>query len=221
MIMEEVLPPPSPEKVMPLKKNEEGALIIEATIVFPIMFIILLFLLYMGNMFYMRSSVDAIVSMTATETAARCADPMLKKIEEKKSVPKTVNDIQPYHSLSGNSSVILTMRNQMIEKLNGLGSGFYSGMGLRNVKVNKFAYENELLYSTVTVDVSYQIQFPIRFLGDDQPVVLNIQSCSVVPVTDTPEFIQNMDMVIDYADSTGVSEKINQLVSGITKFLSD
>ncbi len=201
-----------------MRKEEKGAVaIVEASFVFPIMFFVLLFLIYMGNMFYMRSQVDAITSSYTIEAAARCADPMLEQIEEKGSVPRVIDQVKPYHSLLGNNSQVRVVENEMNKELRGLGTGFFSGMNLRNVQTS-MKYKNHVFYATITTDVNYQIQFPIRFLGNDQPVVLNIHSACVAPVTDTPEFIQNVDMAKDFADSSGLTEKLNKMVSAVKKF---
>ncbi len=180
-----------------MRKEEKGALILEATIVFPVMFFILLFLIYTGNMFYIRSQVDSIASRGAIQAAAYVADPMLEEVKESGSVPRSINNVQPYHSL--------------------LGTGFFAGMGIQNHSVS-LRFENHIFYSTVTADVDFQVKFPIRFFGSDQPVALKMHSRSVAPVTDTPEFIQNVDMAIDYADSTGLSEKLNQLTGKVREF---
>ncbi|MCD7922005.1 MAG: pilus assembly protein [Clostridiales bacterium] len=202
-----------------MRREEKGALIVEATLVFPVMFFVLLLLLYMGNMFYMRSQVDAIVSMAATQAAAKCADPFLETVEENGSVPGTISDIQPYHSILGGSSAASDVRDDMVDRLNHLGTGFFAGMGLRNITVNEFAYENHLIYATFTVDVSYKIKFPIRLLGQKDATVLELHARSVVPVTDTGGFIQNVDMAVDYAQSTGLTEKLSKLKETVSGFL--
>ena len=90
-------------------------------------------------------------------------------------------------------------------------------MGVKQCNV-ELKYENHIFYSIVTSDIDYKIQFPIRFLGDDEPVILQMHSSSVVPVTDTAEFIQNIDMAVDYMDSTGLSEKLNNMKDKVSKF---
>lgn len=55
-----------------MRKEEKGALILEATIVFPVMFFILLFLIYTGNMFYIRSQVDSIASLYVSDHYDSC-----------------------------------------------------------------------------------------------------------------------------------------------------
>lgn len=198
-----------------MRKEEKGSLVIEAVYVFPVMIFVLLFLIYMGNMFYMRSQVDAIVTEAAVRGAACCADPFLATIEESGSVPTTIENIQPYHSILGNSSGIKAIRSDMVDKLNKLGTGFFAGMGLKNINVKQFKKDSNLISSNFIVEVSYRIKFPIRFLGSDQPTILLMDSKCVVPVTDTPEFILNVDMAMDYFDSTGLSEKLANLTKAI------
>ena len=114
-----------------MRKEEKGALILEATIVFPVMFFILLFLIYTGNMFYIRSQVDSIASRGAIQAAAYVADPMLEEVKESGSVPRSINNVQPYHSLLGND--VGKIQNKMNEELNGLGTGFFAGMGKSHI----------------------------------------------------------------------------------------
>lgn len=201
-----------------MRKEENGAVVIvEAAVVFPIMFFVLIFLIYMGNIFYMRSQVDSIASLGAIEAAARCGDPMLVEVEKTGSVPRTIQNVQPYHSLFGDTSQVSVIETEMEQKLNRLGTGFFAGMGIRNHSC-KLKYENHVLYATVTADITYQIKFPIRFIGAKQPTVLKLHSHCVVPVTDTTEFIQNVDMAVDYADSTGLTEKLQKLGTKVKEF---
>ena len=199
-----------------MKTEERGALIVEATIVFPIMFFIILFLIYFGNVFYLRSQVDAIVVESAIKAASYCVDPLMAKVEGG-IVPTTMEDVQPYHSIFGSAQTD-SVREEMVNKLNRIGTGYFAGMNLKNIVVDQFKYNRGLVTSTFSVDVSYRIQFPIRFMGSDRPTVLKIHSQTTVPVTDTPEFIQNVDMAMDFFDSSGMSEKLNKMVSQVKKF---
>ena len=42
-------------------ENDRGALVVEATIVFPICLLIIILLLYLGNVYYQKSRIEAIV----------------------------------------------------------------------------------------------------------------------------------------------------------------
>lgn len=201
------------------RNSESGAVsVIEATFVFPVMFIILLILLYMGNMFYMRSRVDAIVTEYAVRAASRCTDPFLDEIEANGSVPTRISDVKPYNNiLGGNSSAII--RTEMINTLNRQGTGFFAGMGLREISINKFEKNNTLVTNTFTADVTYKIKMPIRFLGSNKPISLTINSVSVVSLTDTTEFIRDVDMAIDFLEAKGIDKKLSAFSEKVKKFL--
>lgn len=201
-----------------LWKENKGSLIIEAAYVFPIMFFVLLFLIYMGNMFYMRSQVDSIVTQAAIKAAAYQADPQLKTIMEQGSVPVTMKDIQPYHSLADTSASANAVKEEMDTQLKTLGTGFFAGMGLQEFVIDEFQYNSSLVVSTFSVKVTYWIRFPLRFLGENSPTILQIRSQATVPVTDTPEFIQNVDMVMDFADSSGLTDKLKDFTSKVDEF---
>ncbi|WP_294899830.1 TadE/TadG family type IV pilus assembly protein [uncultured Eubacterium sp.] len=202
-----------------MRKEEKGAVVIvEASFVFPIMFFVLLFLLYMGNMFYMRSQVDALTTQYTIAAAAECADPLLEKIETDGAVPRTIDSVQPYHSLSSGDSAVKHARSELDKKIKELGTGFFAGMNVRQYQIS-MNVKKGLINTTIKTDVSYQIKFPLRFLGDNNPVVLKIHSACVAPVTDTPEFIQNVDMAKDFADSSGLTKKLNKMVSSVKEFL--
>lgn len=200
-----------------MKLEEKGALVVEATFVFPIMFFVLFFLIYMGNMFYMRSRVDAITTEYAVRGAAYCVDPYLQKIYEKGSVPEEIDDIRPYHSVLGSTPFVNDLREDMRKRLEGLGNGYFSGMSLKSIAIDML-YKRGLFTSTFSVDVSYRIKFAIRFMGDEEPTILLIHSQVTVPVTDTPEFISNVDMAMDFFDSSGLSRKLGELRSKVSQF---
>ncbi len=202
-----------------MKTKENGALIVEATFVFPIMFFVIFFLIYMGNMFYMRSRVDALVSEAAVHAAAYCRDPLLGTIEDTGGVPDRLNDIQPYHMVLGGVSMANPVRNELEDRLDQLGSGYFYGMNLRECVIDHFDYHKGILTSTFTVAATYRIKFPIRFLGSDRPTILRITSESTVPVTDTPEFILDVDMAMDFWDRSALKEKLSEIVSKVSEFL--
>lgn len=204
--------------MLKMKTEEKGSLIVEASFVFPIMFFVLFFLIYMGNMFYLRSNVDAIVTEYTIKAASCCVDPFLLEIGEG-GVPTKIDNIQPYHSLIGGETQIRCVYDDMMNQLNQIGTGYFWGMNIRDIVVNQFKYNKGLVTSTFTTDVSYRIQFPIRFMGNEKPTILYINSCITVPVTDTPEFILNVDMAMDFFDSSGLADKLAKLVEQVKKFL--
>ena len=51
-------------------RDENGLVIVEATIVFPIMFFVLFFILFIGSMYYEQARIDSIVSKYAVKGAS-------------------------------------------------------------------------------------------------------------------------------------------------------
>ena len=54
--------------------DERGALIVEASIVFPTMFLAIFFMLFVGNAYTQKCKVEDIVVSAVLEGAAKCAD---------------------------------------------------------------------------------------------------------------------------------------------------
>jgi len=86
--------------------DESGAVaIVEASFVFPIMFIILFFLIYMGNAFYVKAQVESVVEKYAIEGSNYCADPILSTIKEYGNVPSLSSlKTEPYRYIFGGMS---------------------------------------------------------------------------------------------------------------------
>lgn len=208
-------------------KNENGAVqIVEASFVFPIMFIILFFLIYMGNAHYIKSQIEGIVVRNAIKGANYCVDPVLQSIRTTGKIPEVGDvNLDPYRYFSGMNGVEKQIEKDILEEIEASSVSFFTNMKPDITRRSDIAkYNNYILYSTFSVDVKYEIKFPIRFLGKSSPNILDITAHSEVAVNDTPEFIRNVDMVLDYfADSKlgqtvkGVFDKINDFLDSFAK----
>lgn len=211
-----------------IRKNlndEKGAVqIVEATFVFPIMFIILFFLIYMGNAFYVKAQIESIVAEKAIQGAAYCADPLLETIKSTGSIPSVGKlNSDPYRYIFGGmDEVEKKIGKEVAEEIESSSVSFFRNMSpvvkTHDTKIAKF--HNYVLYSTFSVTVKCEIEFPIKFLGRTTPSMLVINSNSEVAVNDVGEFIRNTDMFVDYfADSKlgqsikGVFDKINDFIN--------
>lgn len=211
-------------KIKEKLKSENGAVqIIEATFVFPIMFIILFFLIYMGNAFFVKAQIQSVVAKNAVIGASYCADPMLQTIKEDGSIPalKEVN-LDPYRYFGDMEGVENEISGKVKEKIENSSISFFKNMDpvVKPSKDKIAQYHNYILYSSFSVGVECKVKFPIKFLGQDSPYILNIKSFSEVAVDDTGEFIRNTDMVIDYFEDSklgkgikSVFEKINGVIT--------
>lgn len=207
-----------------LKKENGAVQIVEATFVFPIMFIILFFLIYMGNAHYVKAQVESVVETYALEGAGYCADPILQTIKETGSVPSLSSlDTEPYRYIFGGMNDIEAQIGSAVEtEIRGRSSSFFSNMApdLKTPSSNIAKFNNYVVYSTFSVEVEYVVKFPIRFLGADSPSMLTINSRAEVPVNDIAEFIRNTDMVIDLFHGTKIGQSISDVFGKINDFIS-
>ena len=207
-------------------KCEYGAVqIVESVFVFPVMFIILFFLIFMGNAFYVKAQVESVVEKNAIRGANYCADPLLATMLEYDHLPSLANlKTEPYRYIFGGMDDEERKINEAVQnEINGNSNSFFKSMKPQLVgsssKISKF--NNYVVYSTFSVEVKYKLRFPIRFLGRSSPTVMTITSRSEVPVDDTAEFIRNTDMVIDLFHNNKYAQKISDVFGKINDFLSN
>ena len=195
------------------KRNERGALIVEASIVFPIMFLVIFVMLYTGNAYLQKCRVESIINKCALDAAAYCADPQLKTIKDGKIPTLEGLQVYPYRQFSatGVGDLETEMENLVYEQVTKLGTGYFNGMKPIIKKSDIDAeYHNAFLYATFSVDATYKIEIPVRLLGEKDNLRLSISTHVEMPVSDSVEMIRNTDMVWDYMERFGVAEKINE-----------
>lgn len=200
-------------------KDNRGVLIVEASIVFPIMLFVILTMLYMGNVYYQQAKLNSIVDTAAIKGAAYCADPMLDDIEKTGRVPQTYNDIQPYRYLFGVSDIESKMKKYVTEQYNDAGDGFFGSMAPISVTCDT-KFNNSVVMYSFTVEATYDIKVPLRFMGTEAPTIVSLSAKATAPVNDNGEFINNLDMALDYYESSGMSKKISDTADKIKDFFS-
>lgn len=193
---------------MKRKKREDGALYIEGAFVFPIMFVVILFLIVAGNAFLQKCRVDAMMSQTSISAAAYCIDPQLKEMESG-DLPKSNGvNVKPYrYVLNGYfSDVANTAAQDIRDKKDKLGSGLFADMFPQDFQASVNA-QNFFIYGKVQVDVSYRVKIPIKLLWADDFIFMNMASHAEIPVLDAPEFIRNVNMAEDYLQQHEATNK--------------
>lgn len=85
------------------ESNNSGALIFEATIVFPVVFLVIFIMMVLGNAYWQRSKIDQLVAKEAIKGAAYCGSPLLQQYESNGRIPGLIEaDVKPYrYFLSG------------------------------------------------------------------------------------------------------------------------
>lgn len=206
-------------------KKQEGAVIIEATIVFPIMFLVLFFIIYFGNMYYQISQVDNMAMCYAIKGAQSVADPFHYKMETNGKVP--FNDrVEPYRYILGEigGASIDTLEKSIQEEINRDFDqkiiSFFTNMN-PSIEGNVDAeFNNYVLYSTFHVEIEYSIPFPLRLWGSDNIKIAHLSSKAEVSVNDTAEFVRNTDMILDIFEVTTGGQKIQSYFKKINEFIS-
>lgn len=204
-----------------MNKNEKGMLVIEATIVFPVIFLGIFFLIFMGNAYFQKCKVEAIVAELTQEGAAYCADPTLESVEESGSFPAFGDvDVKPYRYLLGEmKNVESKIGTELESQLNGVTTGLFSAMKPK-ISSKKVKANNYLIYATFCVDVEYSIPIPVRLLGAEDFFSLSVEAHAERPVNDVPEFIRNINMVEDYLEQTGAMAKMEEAIKKVKDFVS-
>jgi len=192
-------------------KSENGMTIVEATIVFPTMFLAIFLMLFAGNAYLQKCRVDSIVTSCAIEAAAYCADPVLKEINKNGTIPGlSSHEVYPYRYFDpdGVGTTEADVAKDIEEKIDGLSTGLFDNMKPSNktVTVN---YKNAFIYSSFSIDVQYKIVIPVRLLGAAENIALEIASHVDMPVADSVEFIRTIDMVHDYMQRYGIVDAID------------
>ncbi len=210
-------------------RDERGAVLVEASIVFPVCLIIILMLLYLGNVYYQKSRIEAIVAEAALDGAAYCADPLLRAIESGGGQVPSLGaaDYEPYRYLGGlfggMDSIEESVSSLITGRIRGLNTGLFSGMKPTGYDTGglQVEYKSSFIASSVSVDLEYKIELPIRLLGDRENLSMGFQTHTEVPVGDTPEFIRNVNMVDDIFEVTGAKEAMAEKIQEFRKFVND
>lgn len=190
-------------------KKEKGAvLVVEASFIFPIIFFVLIILLYMGNMLYQQTKMDSIAIRGAEYLAAIYTNPILAE----DAIPQKSTDVnvKPYRYLLGDSDAENKTRKFIDGLIEDTGTGFFKGMEI-DATIKTCKIKNYVIYQTACVEIEYSINvIPIRFF--DKSEVMKTSTATIVTAVDSAEFIRNVDMILDYSEEFGLTDKIQEFV---------
>lgn len=194
-------------------KKENGMLVVEATIVFPVTFLVIFLLMVVGNAYFQKCRVEYFANSLALQGASYCSDTILKDVEQG-NIPEPNNiDVKPYrYFLGGMSDVVSEADSNTNSKVRGLSTGLFSGMKPANPVID-VDFNNQYIYSTFSVDIKYDVVMPVRLLFEDNNLKMSFHTRADVPVSDTVEFMRNVDMADDYLEKTGLKDKIKDVIS--------
>ncbi len=201
-------------KTMEILKKEHGAVeIVEAAFVFPIViFVVILFIMF-GNVLYQQARVDAIAVRGAEYLASLYTNPLLAE----NSIPTQTTKIKakPYRYLLGDSEAENMAREFMKKELDKIGTGFFSGMEISD-SIKTCKIKNYVVYQTACVEIEYGVQLvPMKLFGLSP--MIRTSNATVMAASDSAEFIRNIDMIMDYSQEFGLTDKIQQTLGAFTE----
>lgn len=205
-------------------KKDEGALVVEASYVFPIVVLVLCMLIYAGNAYLLKCEVEAIVAEEAIKGAAYCGDPVSYALETGDGTLPGYSsiEVQPYRFLIGGMNDYETaIQNNIKKRLKNMSGGLFNNMEISSTKINGPNFNNAFIYSTFSVEVTYDVKLPVRIWGEE-PVMMHLSSLVDMPVTDSVELIRNIDMIEDYMQRSKTIQagldKIEELIDKVKEY---
>lgn len=204
-------------------KKEKGSLVVEATIVFPVMFLIVIFLIFLGNVYYQRSRAQSVFTQSVIEYAARESNPMLKQYMEDGSLGAVgQNDFKPYRYLDF-SSRGAEIGSEVEDELDAMGGGLFSSMEYESPSV-AVKYKTYGIYAKVEAEMTYSITMPVKLLGQTEATKINFEEYIEVPAMEGSEMVRNVNMVKDFVDrsetASSIAQKAGDILTKFKKFMN-
>lgn len=200
------------KKIRQKMAGERGAVpIVEAALVYPIVIFVVFIFFFFGNMFYQYAKVDAIAVRAAEKLAAYYTNSMLYD-----GIPTNAEDLEldPYRYLFGSDGAEEAVRKYIDAELKETGSGGFAGMEITPTNI-VCEIENYVVYHTAKVQIEYSVNYSLlQLLGIDS--VQRSSAATANAAGDPAEFIRNIDMILDYADITGLTDAIRNTLSKFT-----
>lgn len=221
-----------------LLKKEKGAVaIVEAAIVYPIVIIIVAFVLYLG-MYLMQNAILMSRAYEVASIASKCAAfpgysnlgadvknydfnelPGSAEISSAMDDYTLLSDAYRYWKKTIGDSGELEKLEQSYKSLASAG-GFLGGNVECDVQITRSGLSH---YVTVTVDGAPEMPGMFKIIGLDKAVTYNL--VAKAPVLDTSEFIRNTDLVVDFTkfllEKFKVGEKFDVFFSRIKTCVND
>lgn len=205
--------------------------IVEAAFIYPVVFAVLALLLYVGDMFFQRSWIEAAVLRYSIEGAAEVANSSLADISvDEGSGVGSLNvagiENKPYRFLfnGGSDSDVAALAGANEDSLraevsDGKASFFGLAPDLRTLDID---YRSSLVYGDYLVTADYGFQLPVAsYVMPSGTIGLDFNSASVSNVTSMGEFVRNVEILDDLRAEfdnevsavTGLAEEIDRFRS--------
>lgn len=188
----------------PVRKEQaqSGAMtIMEAAFVFPIMFLVIVIMVMLGEAYYQHARVEYEVSHAAVSGAARCENPMLAYVQNNgNTVPTSpsATKVVPYRYIfTGKAQQIGTdVESELTQKINSMRPLAFRGMSPKNASISVTPKLN-VLVSSLRTSCEFDIELPVRMIFSEKSLKVHFSVGTVEPVGDPSEFVRNVSTVSD------------------------
>ena len=201
--------------------NNRGSITVEASIVFPVVFLAVIAIFYICMLMYQQTYVQSVANDAAERGAAMWNSPAKDMFMQRMS-KIGIKDIQPYWrfhdgSEAGKSNKVIQFINYRIEE--------YSVMGKGNKAEIEFKPDDKIIYKKLIVVVTQKYKIPLSGLlkpfgiGTEWEVTGKAEAVISEPV----EFIRNTDFLLDTAkelDNKLSGGKLGQLKEKVVGTIS-
>ncbi len=206
-------------------------MLVEATFIYPVVFAILAFLLFVGDMFYQRAWIEAAVLRYSIEGGAEVGNSALSKIDIDEAAgtgaldPALIEN-RPYRFISnggtdGDVGTTAAENSAALEAEVSGGRASFFGL-VPNLEAVEATYESSLFYGSYWVRADYGFQLPVAgYIVPGGGVDVDFTASSVSTVTSMGEFVRNVDFLDDaYRSKVGAErETIARLADAVNEFL--
>ncbi|SNT08648.1 hypothetical protein SAMN06309944_2028 [Micrococcales bacterium KH10] len=211
-------------------KSERGLVIVEAAFIYPLVFILLVLVMSMSEMYYQRARVESLTLSYAQQAAAEMSDSMDYDVAgDGESVRVSgQQDRALYRYILGSHNDFATVEGKVESAVtrafdeNDIGF-FGPAPTLDSVSVTygrHFTYE-EL---KVSVDYGYRLPFLGKQVAGGGPFSFEFNASAELPVLQSAEFVRNFDlandMVVSFEKGTGTFALIENAGTEVCRFLS-
>ena len=203
------------------RKRQDGYLTVEASIVFSVLFFSLILILFIGMVLYQEVNLQSL----AVRASERGGVIYSARVSDMTTGIKTLEDFKnrdPYRNVpflntfndDAYENVIGEYVNNYLKENNVLSGE----RGSYNVDII-----NRLFSKRVKVNISNSYRMPVdsisEMFGHKGP--FDVDTTAVSAVVDSPDFVRNVDMVLDVAKQTGVFETVengyNKIMDALEK----
>lgn len=212
-----------------------GLVVVEAVFVYPVVFMLLVLVMFLGDTFYQRARVEAAVLDAAVLGGAEIGSATLPHI----TVPpgggqSTLHldqiDNDPYRFLfngpsgTGTEAVTATVKENVDKLLSAQDASIFGLAPRLGEGGAQVEYSSRIVQGEFAVSLSYGLSVPVNtYLLPDGKIDMALEASASTTVTPMGEFVRTIDMMDDLHEANGgaeLADSVGTIVGAISGFVS-